>query len=240
MRIEKNIILVIGIFIFLFILSSPKVFAEEEILQDLSIICPFKVNESFTFDVTIKSNNLSLANATVIFNGKINITNTFGKVSFTAPRVLPEEDNTYSINALKDGYNKNIVNITVVNVPQVFPNIKSLNIVEKTIFIVSVIDDEGRIIDNATITFNGKEYFINVNGTVSLTAPSVNKSKVFVISANKLGYIDYSIFITIYPDLSPENLIGFFIVIFICILIVVLTVIIMLRKYLKRKRINRI
>lgn len=240
MKIEEKIILVIGIFTILFFLSSPKVYAEDEPLIDLSIIYPSQVNESFPFSVTIKSNNISLANVTVTFNGKTHRTNSFGIAGFTAPRVLPDGDNSYTIIAVKEGYNATIVNITVVNVPQVFPNVRSSNIVEKTIFIVTVIDDEGRIIDNATIVFNGKEYLSSVNGTVSLTAPSVNKSKVFVISATKLGYIDYSIFITVYPDLSPENLIGFFIVIFICILIIVLTFIIMLRKYLKRKRINRI
>ena len=240
MKVEKKIILVIGIFTILFFLSSPEVSAEDELLIDLSIICPSQVNESFPFSVTIKSNNVSLANVTVTFNGKINRTDSFGIVGFTAPRVLPDGDNSYTIIAVKDGYSTNIVNIAVVNVPQVFPTVRSSNIVEKTIFIVTVIDDEGRIIDNATIVFNGKEYLSSVNGTVSLSAPSVNKSKAFVISAIKQGYIDYSIFITVYPDLSPENLIGFFIVIFVCILIIVLTFIIMLRKYLKRKRINRI
>jgi len=216
MKIEKKIILVIGIFTILFFLSSMRVHADEEFYQDLSIIVPSQVNESFLFSVTIKSNNVSLANVTVTFNGKINRSDSFGIAGFTAPRVLPDGDNTYTIIAFKDGYNETVVDITVVNVPQVFPGVMSSNIVEKAIFIVTVIDDEGRIIDNTTIVFNGKEYLSSVNGTVSLTTPSVNKSKAFVISATKLGYIDYSIFITVYPDLSPENLIGFFIVIFIC------------------------
>ena len=240
MKIEKKIILVIGIFTILFFLSPMHVHAYEEFYQDLSIIVPSQINESFPFSVTIKSNNVSIANVTVTFNGNINRTNSFGIVGFTAPRVLPDGDNTYTIVAVKDGYNATVVNITVANVPQVFPDVMSSNIVEETIFIVTVIDDEGRIIDNSTIVFNGKTYLSSVNGTVSLTAPSVNKSKAFVISAIKQGYIEYSIFITVYPDLSPENLIGFFVFIFICILIVIMTFIIMLRKYLKRKRINRI
>ena len=76
-------------------------------------------------------------------------------------------------------------------------------------------DDEGRVVYNATIAFNGKEYLSSINGTVTLTTPSVNKSKAYIISATKPGYIDYSIIITVYPSLSPENLVGFFIVIII-------------------------
>ncbi len=240
MKIEKIIILVIGILFLLLFLSPQNAQAEDEVSLDLSIFCPSIVNESYPFFVTIKSNNISIGNATVIFNGKTNVTNSSGMAGFFAPRVLPDGDNTYTIIAVKDGYNATVVNITVVNIPQVFPDVKSFNIVEKTIFIVTVIDDEGRIIDNATIVFNGKEYLSSVNGTVSLAAPSVNKSKAFVISATKPGYIDYSIFITIYPALSPENLMGFFIVIGICIIIIVTTIVIMFMKYLRRKRINRL
>jgi len=78
MRIEKKIILVIGIFTILFFLSPMYVHADEEFYQDLSIIVPLQVNESFSFSVTIKSNDASLANVTVTFNGKINRTDSFG------------------------------------------------------------------------------------------------------------------------------------------------------------------
>jgi hypothetical protein len=78
MRIEKKIILVIGIFTILFFLSPMYVHADEEFYQDLSIIVPLQVNESFSFSVTIKSNDVSLANVTVTFNGKINRTDSFG------------------------------------------------------------------------------------------------------------------------------------------------------------------
>jgi len=239
-KIEKAIVLVIGIFLFLLFLSPQNVQAEDEVSLDLSIFCPSIVNESFPFVVTVKSNNISIVNATVTFNGKTNVTNSSGMVGFFAPRVLPDGDNTYTIIAAKDGYNATVVNITVVNIPQVFPDVKSSNIVGKTIFIVTVYDDEGRIIDNATITFNNKEYMSSINGTVALPAPPVNKTKTYVISATKQGYIDGSIFITVDPALSPENLMGFLIVIGICIVIIVATFIIMLKKYLRRKRINRL
>ena len=78
MRIEKKIILVIGIFNILFFLSPMYVHADEEFYQDLSIIVPLQVNESFSFSVTIKSNNIPLDNVTVTFDGKTNRTDSFG------------------------------------------------------------------------------------------------------------------------------------------------------------------
>lgn len=240
MKIEKIIILVIGILFLLLFLSLQNAQAEDEISLDLSIFCPSIVNESYPFVVTIKSNNISIANATVIFNGKTNVTNSLGMAGFSAPRVLPDEDNSFIIAAFKEGYNSTTVHITVANIPQVFPIVIVSNIAEETSFVVTAIDDEGRIVDNATITFNNKEYVSSANGTVVLLAPSVNKTKTYVISATKQGYIDYSIFITVDPALSPENLMGFFIVIGICFVIIVATFIIMLKKYLRRKRINRL
>lgn len=54
------------------------VHADEEFYQDLSIIVPLQVNESFSFNVTIKSNNIPLDNVTVTFDGKTNRTDSFG------------------------------------------------------------------------------------------------------------------------------------------------------------------
>ncbi len=239
-RIKKSIIAILVIFLISHFSSSYITNAEDENLPDLTIEYPSQVNESFPFFVTIKSNNISIGNATVTFNGKTNVTNSSGMAGFSAPRVLPDGDNSFTITAFKEGYNSTTVHITVANVPQVFPIVIVSNIAEETSFVVTAIDDEGRIIDNATITFNNKEYMSSINGTVTLAAPSVKKTKTFVISATKPGYIDYSIFITIYPALSPENLVGFFIVIGICIIIIVTTIVIMFMKHLKRKRINRL
>ena len=173
------------------------------------------------------------------FNGKTNKTDSSGVAGFSAPRVTPNEDNVYTIVAFKEGYNRTSLDVIVANVPQLFLMASPSNIVEKTSFVVTVVDDDGGLIDNASITFDNDKYLSCSNGTVNLPAPSVNKSKVYVISANKQGYIDNSILITIYPLLSAENIIGFFIVIGICIAIISAVVIIMVRKYLKRKRINR-
>ena len=76
--IEGQITLVIGIFTLLLFLSPQTVSAEDESFTDLSIICPSHVNESFSFNVTIKSNNIPFDNVTVTFDGKTNRTDSFG------------------------------------------------------------------------------------------------------------------------------------------------------------------
>jgi len=238
-KIEKQIILVIGILFLLMFLSLQNVSGEDELIMDMSIICPSQVNESFSFFVTIKSNDISLPNVTVAFDGRTNRTDSLGIVGFSAPRVLPDKDNVYTIVAFKAGYNETSLDVTVANVPQICLMVSPANIVEKTSFVVTVHDDEGGLVDNVIITFNDDEYLSGSNETVELTTPSVNKSKVFVISVKKQGYIDNSILITVYPLLSPENIMGFFIVIVICIVIVFAVVVIMIMKYLRRKRINR-
>jgi len=98
--------------------------------SDLTIICSSKVEESYPFVVTIKSNNTTIANATVTFNGEENKTNNQGKVIFYAPRVLPNENNTYTITAIKEGYNSTTISIEIVNVPQLFPTVINSNIEE--------------------------------------------------------------------------------------------------------------
>jgi hypothetical protein len=70
--IEGQIILLIGILTLLLFLSPQTVSAEDESFTDLSITYPVHVNESFSFNVTIKSNNIPLDNVTVTFDGKTN------------------------------------------------------------------------------------------------------------------------------------------------------------------------
>jgi hypothetical protein len=76
--IEGQIILVIGILTLLLFLSPQTVSAEDESSMGISIIYPLHVNESFSFNVTIKSNNTPLDNVTVTFDGKTNRTDSFG------------------------------------------------------------------------------------------------------------------------------------------------------------------
>ena len=114
---RKVMLFVVGLFIFMMFLSPQNVQAEDEISLDLSIFCPSIVNESFPFVVTVKSNNISIANATVTFNGKTNVTNSSGMAGFFAPRVLPDGDNSFTIAAFKEGYNSTTVHITVPEIP---------------------------------------------------------------------------------------------------------------------------
>ena len=220
-------------------MSSLIVKSQDTPLMDLSIECPSQVNESFEFNITIISNNIVVDNVTVIFDGKRGVTNSEGIAKFFAPRVLPDGDNLYNITAFKKGYNTTKYQIKVLNIPQLHIDIKSYNIAENTFFQLTVVDDVGKIVDNANITFNNKEYISNANGTSTLFTPSVNKTYLSVITVEKPGYINNSILITVYPDISYENIIGFYMVITICIVILISIFLIMYLKYLKKKRINR-
>jgi len=207
--------------------------------SDLTIICSSKVEESYPFVVTIKSNNTTIANATVTFNGKENTTNNQGKVVFYAPRVLPDENNTFNITAVKEGYNSTIISIEILNVPQLFPTVFNSNIEEEMNFTVLVLDDEGQIVNNTKIEFNNRSYKTDENGTVILAAPTLDKTGEFWINATKAGYIKNSISIRIIPKPSLENILGLYVSILIVILIGILTGLIVTMKYLRRKRINR-
>lgn len=239
MRIVNQIIKNSIIFTLLACLLMQTILAEDEILMDLVIDCPLQVNENFYFSILITSNNVFIDNVTVTFNDQTNITNSEGIVGFIAPRVLPDENKTYTIIASKEGYNTTTCQITVLDYPQVFPIVSISNILEKTMFIVTIIDDERRVVNDAKVIFNGREYLSSGTGTVTLTAPAVNKSQMFNISVSKQGYIDSTISVTIYPSISSENIIGFYFVIGICIFIIILTGIYMVFKNIRRKKINR-
>ncbi len=236
---KKTVILIIASILFTVFLSPYTTEALDENSSDLSIICPSQVNESYPFVITIKSNNISIDNVTVIFNGGENLTNSAGRVIFYAPRVLPDENNTYNITASKEGHNSTTISITVANVPQLFPTVISSTIDEGTDFVVTVSDDEGRLVDNATIIFNDKSYKTDINGTITLTAPSLNRTEEYTINATKPGYIDNSILIRIIPGPSQENLLGFYISVLILIFIAILVVVLLIMKHLKRRRINQ-
>ena len=238
MKIKKATIPIIT-FLFISLFLSPYIVRADEDPLELSVICASKVNESYPFIVTVKVNNISIANATVTFNEDAKLTNLFGEVTFYAPRVVPDQNNTYNISVFKEGYKTTTITISVVNVPQLFPMAFSSNIKEETEFVVAVEDDEGKLVNNATITFNSKKYQTDINGTITLTTPSVNKSKLYIINVTKSGYIDNSIFVIIYPNPSKENIFGSFVVIGICIFIAVLSIAILIGKHLRRKRINR-
>lgn len=236
---KKQVSITIIATIFIIIVYSNILRASNENSSDLDIICSSQIDESYPFIVTIKSNNTVIINATVTFNEGKNFTNEHGQVVFHAPRVLPDENNTFNITATKEEYNSTTISIEILNVPQLFPTVSVSNIEEETNFTLLVLDDEGQIVNNTTIEFNNRSYKTDNNGTVTLTAPSLDKSGEFYINATKVGYIENSISVRIIPKPSLENILGFYLSIVIVIFIVVLTGLIAIIRYIRRRRINR-
>lgn len=198
-----------------------------------------QINESYFFTILITSQMNPIENVTVFFNGGTNITNSLGIVGFTAPRVSFNQSNIYQITASKTGYISNTTNITVVFVPQLFPFVDSAVVTENTWFVVKTFDESGQIIDNVTIFFDDELFFTDENGFISLLAPSVSKANQYTITASKSGYLNYSIVITVNPGLTMENIIGFVFIVIIFIGLILVTFYIVIKKYLKVKRINK-
>ena len=213
--------------------------ASSEIVSNLTILCPDQVNESYAFIVTIQSDNNIVANVTVVFNGEENLTNQYGKVTCYAPRILPDENKTYIISASKTGYNATTKNITILNIPQLFPIISPTHIEAGVNFTILITDDEGQTISNATITFNTMNYLSDKNGSITITAPIISTSNQYYLNITKVGYISNSIIINIVPGPSTENILGLYIAILIAIGIASTTVTLFIRNYLRHRRINK-
>ena len=187
---------------FFSLFSAPSLLSAQTAMSPaLVITCPPIVNESAVFTCTITSNGSAIDNVTVEFDGNINLTNSLGQVQFTASRVLPYRDNNFTIIASKHGYLQNSTNISILDVPQVLPSVMSSNIVENTTFVVTVVDDEGVVVENVTITYLQQEYFTDVNGRVTLKTPCVNKTHVVNIERDKKA-ITYNGGVAYFPYLD--------------------------------------
>lgn len=236
---KKTWVLLLSLLLFFLVLVSTTSRVSSKNLPELSLLCPSQVNESAVFIVTVTSENTTIANATVIFNGQTNLTNAAGKATFQAPRVLPNENNTYLIIVSKQGFNTTTCSLTIINVPQLFPLVDNGQFIENTTVVVTVIDEQGRMIENATIVFDANEYQTNKNGTATFQTPPVRNSETYTITARKTGYLENSILIIVSPRPSQENILGFLLLIGICLMIAACSMILILRKYLKQQKINR-
>jgi hypothetical protein len=208
-------------------------------VPSLTITAPSQVNESSSFTVTVTSKNVSVANATVMFNGVSNLTNKTGKITFQAVRVSSIGNHTFTITATKDGYTSANTTINILNVPQLLPSVASNYITENTAFLLTVFDDEGRNIRNVTVTYQNKGYKTDSNGTVLLLTPPVRKSETYRISAAKPGYLSNYIPIVVSPRPSQENLLGILILVGVCFVTVVVSISLVIGQIIKRRRINR-
>ncbi|EMR75381.1 nitrous oxidase accessory protein [Thermoplasmatales archaeon SCGC AB-540-F20] len=85
----------------------------------LNISASSEIEEGFSFNVTVKSMaGLTIPNATVEFNDELKLTDSDGRVCFTAPQV--GADTYYDITATKNGYTGDIKTILVKDVPVEF------------------------------------------------------------------------------------------------------------------------
>jgi len=207
--------------------------------SELSIVCLSEVNEDSMFRVTVKSGAEVVPNATVTFFGENAITNVTGNVTFKAPRIVPDANNTFTITASKEGYQTANTSITIRNIPQLFPTVDSPYMTEDTTFVVTVIDDQGQLIENVTLTYEKEDYFTDENGTVSLCSPSVRKSETYTIAVHKQGYLSNSLQIIVSPRPSDINILGIQLILGICVVTIVSSIALLTGKYLKKRRINR-
>ncbi len=207
--------------------------------QFLQIQSPLQVYESEQFYVQILLNNEPLANATVLFHNQIKYSNTTGYTSFIAPRVLPNETNTYEIIAYKNRLTPVSINISVENRPQLFALLEKTTMYTSTVFRITVVDDEGRLIENTTLFFNNKKYTTNKNGSMLLTTPEVNKSTVYMIRLEKNGYINNTLLVIVQPWPRSENIIGLYSAIGIFVGIAAFSIVVLMLRHFRRKRINR-
>ncbi|MEM0467505.1 MAG: hypothetical protein QXX20_07965 [Candidatus Thermoplasmatota archaeon] len=180
-----------------------------------------------------------LANATVIFNQHTKYTNSTGYTSFNAPRVLPNGIATYQIIAYTSRLSPVYKNISILNRPQLFALLERTAIQAKKPFLITIIDDEGRLIENVTISFNNKQMRTDKNGSIILLAPDVNKTKLFNITLEKNGYINNTILIIVSPFGSSENVVGLYVSIGIFLMLSILSSVLLIQRYLKKKKINR-
>lgn len=231
--------LLVLLFLFSFFVWFQETGTSEESLLQLSISSPSEVTENSFFNINIEANSIPIDNVTVTFNKETNITDSQGIVGFQAPRILPQDNTTYTILAQKEGYTASSKNITILDIPQLYPIVENPAILEETMFVITVVDEQGNNVGNATITFEKKTYLTDSNGSVELLAPSTYKAEEVYVNVSKTGYIENTIQIIITPSPEIENIRGVLFFIYIFVGIAVVSLLLILIQYLKKRKINR-
>lgn len=133
-----------------------------------------EVNEGVVFNVTVKSKaDITIPEAIVEFNDESKLTNSSGKVTFTAPEVVTHTE--YEITAIKEGYTGDSKTILVKDVPDEF----------KTTFIFGRIDNLTTVGD--VITFEALNVrFIKFSPFQFLAFTS---GELITISKDYLGFV---------------------------------------------------
>ena len=161
---------------------------------DISIVL-----EGVPFQVRVTADDRGVDRVLVTFNDHGYYTNESGEVTILAPIV--EQNTIYSIEASKSGYEGNEIQIIVMDSSTTLPALvidSPTSVSENQSFLVTIRSEEyTQPIEGVTVTFNDKSYSTNDDGEVNFTAPSVGDTTNYVITANKTGYIDAGVTITI-------------------------------------------
>jgi len=152
---------------------------------ELTVSAP-SVNEGEEFTVTATSGGQPVAGVTVTVVGTTltDTTGTGGTVTFTAPDVPTTV--TYTITGAKTGFTSATTYIQVVNLPQLVVTVDKTVVNEGEKFTVTVTAG-GSMISGAAVTLDGTTKYTTA-GTVTFTAPEVNKDTTYTITATLTGY----------------------------------------------------
>jgi len=156
--------------------------------NELIITAPSSVEESGSFEVTVKSNGAPMENVTIIFNNLNETTNSSGKVVFYAPLVV--DNILYDIIAIKEGYQSATKFITIINVPQLYVTASGTEQDGKYFPPITVVvyDGSGNLITGAIVTFNGQTD-VTVNGLVTFSFDPYEVGS-YMITAAMTGFKD--------------------------------------------------
>jgi len=174
------------------------------------IALPSPVTEESIFTVTVKeeSTGFVVVGADVLFDGHIQQTNANGRVTFTAPEV--EENTSYPITATHDNA-LGSTTIIVLNSPEPpkLVIIANFTVIERDPFTVTV---KGESTEDAVagvdVTFDGETNQTDANGQVNFTAPEVDESTIYTITATLGGYQEGTAMITVL-NIDLDEPIGF-------------------------------
>ena len=167
----------------------------------LIIEAPNSLYEGENFDVIIQGqtpfHTEFIDNAEVIFNSTLYHT-VNGRVQIHAPYV--QNDQVFQLTASKEGFLSAKKNILVKNREMHQLEIEAPDLVTAgTPFIVSV-TSKGLPVETVSVYFQNHLFFTNSSGQVIITAPLVEGDTRYEITAQKTGYLDASVFITVLPQ----------------------------------------
>ena len=180
----------------------------EQDVSPLYLLCWDSVPENFSFPiivadyVTDDGRYSPVENATVMFNNETMLTNESGIAIFVSPEV--SENTTCIIEAYKEGYSSANKTIVVEDIKQpLYIILLNDTVEENSTFIIIVASyvnfstSDYLPVEDAVVEFNGETNLTNESGITTFVAPEVDENTTFEITAQKEGYIEKNITLTI-------------------------------------------